>query len=187
MPVKCVACHRKFEPKRIDAKVCSAACRQMAYRRRLGVTARRNVQPRRRGNVHWFSSDTNMWTTPQDLYDKLDAEFHFSVDVCATAENTKCEAFYSPADDGLAQQWSGTCWMNPPYGRDIGKWMAKAKDAAQAGATVVCLVPVRTDTRWLQDNVTKAQDVRFLPGRLKFGNAQSSAPFPSAIVVFKAA
>ena len=170
--LKCPACGRKFEPRRSDARTCSS------------VTARRHAQQHGRKSVH-FSSATDLWSTLQDFFDKMNAEFHFTLDVCATAANAKCARFFSPADDGLAQQWTGTCWMNPPYGRTIGQWMAKAREAAEKGATVVCLVPARTDTRWWQDNVSKAQDVRFLRGRLKFGGATNSAPFPSAVVVFR--
>ena len=138
---------------------------------------------RRKRNVH-FRSDSPEWATPQDLFDELDAEFHFATDVCATAENAKCSRFYTRADDGLAQDWRGVCWCNPPYGREIGAWLQKARTAAEKGATVVCLVPARTDTRWWHEHVTKA-DVRFLRGRLKFGGSKNSAPFPSALVVFR--
>ena len=179
--IKCPSCRRKFQPRRADAKTCSAACRQTAYRRRLGVTARRNV--RRPVNIH-FSSATDLWSTPQDLFDKLDREFGFTLDVCATTENAKCTRFYTKAEDGLAQPWTGVCWMNPPYGRTIGNWMAKARKAAKSGATVVALVPARTDTRWWHDYATKGE-IRFLPGRLRFGGGEHSAPFPSAIVIFR--
>jgi len=86
--------------------------------------------------------------TPQGLFDILNEEFHFELDVCATSENAKCKKYYSPAEDCLKQEWKGICWMNPPYGREIGKWMKKAYESALAGATVVCLVPARTDTAW---------------------------------------
>ena len=130
------------------------------------------------------------WSTPQDLFDGLDAEFGFTTDVCATPENAKCATFYTRDDDGLSQTWRGVCWMNPPYGREIGAWVAKAHQAAENGATVVCLVPARTDTRWWQQHVMPAMEadprnIRFLPGRLKFGGATNSAPFPSAVVVFQ--
>jgi len=136
-------------------------------------------------SVH-FSSKTDLWATPQDTFDKLNAEFGFTLDVCALPTNTKCHRFYTPVADGLAQDWTGNvCWMNPPYGREIGKWMRKAWEESQRGATVVCLVPARTDTAWWHDYAMKGQ-IRFLLGRLKFGNAKHSAPFPSAVVVFPA-
>jgi phage N-6-adenine-methyltransferase len=135
------------------------------------------------GNV-LFSSKTDLWSTPQDLFDELNAEFGFTFDVCALPENAKCTAFYTPADDGLAQPWSGVCWMNPPYGREIGLWLAKATEAVRSGATVVALVPSRTGTRWWRQFTSNAE-VRFLPGRLRFGNAKNSAPFDSAVVVFR--
>ena len=131
-----------------------------------------------------FSSATDQWETPQAFFDVLDAEFHFEVDVCALPENAKCEAFFTPNDDGLAQEWRGVCWMNPPYGRQIGRWVKKAYESAKDGATVVCLLPARTDTAWWHDYCAKGE-VRFIRGRLKFGGAKSSAPFPSAVVVFR--
>lgn len=135
-------------------------------------------------NVH-FSSKTDMWSTPQAFFDVVNGEFDFDLDVCATPENAKCERYFTKEQDGLAQVWGGTCWMNPPYGREIKHWMKKAYHSAQQGATVVCLVPSRTDTAWWHDYAAKAQEVRFIRGRLKFGNAKNSAPFPSALVVFK--
>lgn len=130
-----------------------------------------------------LSSKTDQWATPQDLFDELNAEFGFDVDVCADESNAKCARFFTAADDGLAQEWSGTCWMNPPYGEVIGEWVAKAKASADAGATVVCLVPARVDTVWWWNNC-RYGEIRFLKGRLKFGGAETSAPFPSAVVIF---
>lgn len=175
---KCGTCRRRFRPTRSDALTCSPKCRQKGYRRRLSVT--QTVT----GNVH-FSSQTDLWETPADLFAALDAEFGFTLDVCAIAENAKCRAFYSPADDGLAHDWIGACWMNPPYGREIGRWVAKAYESAQAGATVVALVPARTDTAWWHDYVTQAEAVRYFRGRIRFGEAAHGAPFPSAVVVFR--
>ena len=138
---------------------------------------------RRKRNVH-FRSDSPDWATPQDLFDDLDAEFRFETDVCATAENAKCSKFYTLADNGLEQPWTGVCWCNPPYGRVIGQWIQRAYAASLDGATVVCLVPARTDTSWWQDYVTRAREIRYLRGRLKFGAGKYPAPFPSAVVVF---
>jgi phage N-6-adenine-methyltransferase len=133
-------------------------------------------------SIH-FSSQTDLWATPPDLFEAVNAVFGFELDVCATPDSAKCERFYSPQEDGLKQEWSGICWMNPPYGREIGRWMKKAYEAGEAGATVVCLVPARTDTRWWHDYASRGV-VLFLKGRLRFGGAISSAPFPSALVVF---
>ena len=136
-------------------------------------------------NVH-FSSKTDLWATPQDLYDKLERSFHFTLDPCATQDNAKCPMFYTKEEDGLAQSWyRHRVFMNPPYGREIGKWVAKAFNESRKGAVVVCLLPARTDTRWWQDYCTKGETI-FLRGRLKFGESKNSAPFPSAIVVFHA-
>lgn len=134
-------------------------------------------------NVH-FSSKTDLWATPQHFFDKYDAQFGFTLDVCALPENAKCARFFTPEVDGLAQEWTGVCWMNPPYGRGIGAWVRKAYEASKAGATVVCLLPARTDTKWWHDYCQKGQ-VEFIRGRLKFGDAKNSAPFPSAVVVFR--
>lgn len=134
-------------------------------------------------NVH-FSSVTDLHATPQDFFDKLNVEFGFDLDACASHENAKCARYYTKEDDGLAQDWEGTVWMNPPYGREIGAWMTKANDAAKHGATVVCLVPARTDTNWWHEYAIQ-HEVRFVRGRLKFGNAKNSAPFPSAVVVIR--
>lgn len=134
-------------------------------------------------SVH-FSSATDLWATPQDFFDALNAEFGFQTDVCANAANAKCANYFTVEQDGLAQEWSGVCWMNPPYGRAIKDWMRKAYESSQQGATVVCLVPARTDTAWWWEYATKG-DVRFIRGRLKFGGCDTSAPFPSAVVVFR--
>ena len=133
-------------------------------------------------DVH-FSSATEMWATPQDFFDRYDAMFGFELDVCASPENAKCARFFTEAEDGLSQQWAGVCWMNPPYGKTIKQWMAKAYESSLQGATVVCLVPARTDTAWWHDYAMRGQ-IEFIRGRLKFGGHQNSAPFPSAVVTF---
>lgn len=133
--------------------------------------------------VH-FSSTTDLWATPQKFFDGLADEFTFGVDVCALPGNAKCTRYFTPEEDGLAQDWIGVCWMNPPYGREIGKWVRKAFESSQGGATVVCLLPARTDTAWWHDYAIKGE-VRFLRGRLKFGGQKNSAPFPSALVIFR--
>lgn len=146
-------------------------------------TAIQSASDEVRRSVH-FSSKTDLWATPPDFFAKLDREFDFDIDVCALAENAKCQTYFTPEQDGLAQDWRGVCWMNPPYGREIGKWVRKAFESARLGATVVCLLPARTDTSWWHDFVTRASEIRFVRGRLKFGASANSAPFPSAIVVF---
>jgi len=132
-----------------------------------------------------FSSKTDMWATPQEFFDSLDKVFRFETDVCAVKDNAKCQRFYTPDDNGLLQDWRGVCWMNPPYGREISQWVEKAyRSAKDNGATVVCLLPARVDTRWWHDFCAKGE-VHFLRGRLKFGGNDNSAPFPSAVVVFR--
>jgi phage N-6-adenine-methyltransferase len=132
-----------------------------------------------------LSSNTDKWSTPPKTYAALNNEFHFTLDVCASSANAKCAAYYSETDDGLVQEWgSNVCWMNPPYGKTIKMWMRKAYEASQNGATVVCLVPSRTGTHWWHDYSMKG-DIRFIRGRLKFGDSKNSAPFDSAVVVFR--
>ena len=132
-----------------------------------------------------FSSVNGDWETPRYLFDSLDAEFGFERDVCALPHNAKCATFYSPEEDGLAQAWEGVCWMNPPYGRHIGKWVRKAWDESKrAETTVVCLLPARTDTTWFHRYCLKGE-VRFLRGRVKFKGAANGAPFPSMVVIFR--
>jgi phage N-6-adenine-methyltransferase len=134
-------------------------------------------------NVH-FSSKRDTWATPQAFFNTIDKEFEFTLDVCAQPDSAKCLKYYTEQDDAFVQPWVGTIWMNPPYGRAIGKWMARALLASTEGATVVCLVPARTDTAWWWDYARQGE-IRFIRGRLKFGDAKSSAPFPSALVIFR--
>lgn len=131
-----------------------------------------------------FSSERQNWETPQWLFDWLNERYRFDIDVCATPENAKCARYFTPEQDGLRQKWAGACWMNPPYGREIAAWVAKAYDEARDGATVVCLLPARTDTRWWHDYCAHGE-ITFLRGRLRFVGAKAGAPFPSVIVVFK--
>lgn len=130
------------------------------------------------------SSLTDLWATPEYLFKELDKEFHFTLDVCADETNHKCERYFSKEIDGLSQPWDGVCWMNPPYGREIGKWVEKAKISAWGGAVVVALLPARTDTRWWREHVMEASELRFINGRVKFGGSDTGAPFPSVIAIF---
>jgi phage N-6-adenine-methyltransferase len=125
------------------------------------------------------------WETPTSLFAALDAEFGFTLDVCALPENAKCAHYFTPQRDGLKQFWQGVCWCNPPYGREIGRWISKAAEATKFGATMVCLSPIRTDTGWWHDHIQGRAEVWFLRGRVKFGDAENSAPFPAAIVIFR--
>lgn len=142
-----------------------------------------------------FSSASAEWETPQDLFDELNNEFHFGIDLAATKENTKCPVYFDMSMDALSFPWpiGETCWLNPPYGRGVGRWVEKAYKDSINGTTIVCLLPARTDTRWFHDYVwdetlNRSRDnveLRLLKGRLKFGGATNSAPFPSMIVVFR--
>lgn len=134
-----------------------------------------------------FSSKTDEWATPQDLFDALNAEFHFNLDPASTDENRKCENHYTKSENGLKKSWGGfKVFCNPPYGRAIGEWVKKAYTEAQKpGTEVVMLLPARTDTRWFHDYILGKAEVRFVKGRLKFGEAKRNAPFPSMIVIYR--
>jgi site-specific DNA-methyltransferase (adenine-specific) len=139
--------------------------------------------------VH-FSSRAHTWETPPEVFAPLDAEFGFTLDAAALPETAKCARYFTPADDALAQDWGReTVWLNPPYGRAIGAFMRKAAASARAGATVVCLVPARTDTAWWHEDVLGARaEVRFVRGRIRFlldGAPKDAAPFPCAIVIHR--
>jgi site-specific DNA-methyltransferase (adenine-specific) len=133
------------------------------------------------------SSKNNNWATPQEWFDYLNLEFRFTLDPCCVPETAKCEKYYTPETNGLAQSWKDErVFMNPPYGTEIGKWMRKAYDEARDnGAMVVCFVPARVDTNWWHNFAAKASDIRFPKGRVKFVGAEASAPFPVAIVIFR--
>ena len=139
-------------------------------------------------NEGLFSSKTDNWSTPQDFYEELDKEFHFTTDVCADKTNHKCDYYFSKENqmDGLKMAWAGRCWMNPPYGREIGKWVKKASEEVKRGVPlVVCLLPARTDTKYFHEYIYNKHEIRFIKGRLKFGGSKNSAPFPSMVVIMK--
>lgn len=136
-------------------------------------------------DVH-FSSKTDDWATPQAFFNDLDKEFHFNLDVCASTKNHKCAMWFSEKEDGLSKSWDKSIvFMNPPYGREISKWVKKASEAR--GGVVVCLLPARTDTKYFHEYIynNPRATIRFIKGRLKFGDSKNSAPFPSMIVIFK--
>lgn len=135
-----------------------------------------------------FSSKDETWTTPQDFFTMLNSEFNFTLDPCCLEHTAKCEKFYTPETNGLLQDWGGDIvFCNPPYGREISKWVKKCSDESKKPNTiVVMLIPARTDTKYFHEFIyNKAKEVRFIKGRLKFGNAKNSAPFPSMVVIFQ--
>jgi phage N-6-adenine-methyltransferase len=134
-----------------------------------------------------FSSKTGEWSTPQDFFDKLNWRFGpFDLDPCADPSNTKCQNFFTEAEDGLSKDWEGfTSFINPPYGRGIESWIKKGYEESRKEETkVVMLIPARTDTKYWHQYIMKADELYFVKGRLKFGDSTNSAPFPSAVVVF---
>lgn len=141
-------------------------------------------------NVH-FSSERNDWGTPWPFFYRLKKEFPFTLDVCATRENTKCKAFYPPERDALTKRWhtivgpENWAWMNPPYGRGIDAWVEKACTESRYGLNIVCLLPARLDTKWFHNHVFgKAAEIRLIQGRLKFDGHENSAPFPSMLAIY---
>lgn len=142
-----------------------------------------------------FSSKTDEWETPQIFFDELNAEFNFTLDPCANESNHKCAYYFTKEDDGLSKEWGEhITFCNPPYGREIGKWVKKAYETVfepwdyTSNTKVVMLLPARTDTKWFHDYIYKKNgvEIRFIKGRLKFGAQKNPAPFPNMVVVFGA-
>ena len=139
-------------------------------------------------NEALFSSATFMWATPDHIFEELHEEFSFDLDVCASPENKKCKRFFTEYDEAMFQQWNGKIWCNPPYGREIGKWIEKGLFSVEQGIAKVAvyLLPARTNTKWFHELVLpSASEIRFIKGRLKFGGSENSAPFPSVVVIFR--
>lgn len=134
--------------------------------------------------VH-YSSEKHDWTTPRDFWEGLNAEFRFTLDAAASHENALCPAYFTEESNGLAQDWTGTVWVNPPYGRQISQWIEKSYQESRKGVTVVMLIPARTDTKAWHEVIFPHAEVRFVRGRLKFGAATENAPFPCAVVIFR--
>lgn len=134
-----------------------------------------------------FSSKTDQWATPQSFFDELDHEFDFNLDACADESNHKCDHYYTAQQNGLLQNWGGyRVFCNPPYGKDISKWVEKCYKEGQKENTIVCLlIPARTDTKYFHDYILHRSEIRFVKGRLKFGDGHDSAPFPSMVVIFR--
>ena len=141
-------------------------------------------------NAALLSSKNMCWCTPQDFFDELNAEFNFVLDSAATDKTAKCDLYYTPETDGLSQSWDcgGAVFCNPPYGRDIGKWVKKAYEEAQKNNTIVLLIPARTDTAYFHNYIYGKAEIRFVRGRLRFtdesGNTNGPAPFPSMVVIY---
>ena len=137
-----------------------------------------------KGATALFAANRQDWETPKDLFDALNAEFHFTVDVCANEQNRKVRKFWTEEQDGLKQPWdSEVVWCNPPYGRSVEQWVKKA--AERSAKIAVLLLPARTDTRWFHEYIYQKAEVRFLKGRVRFVGAKYNAPFPCMIVIFK--
>ena len=135
-----------------------------------------------------MSSNSAEWATPQNLFYELNNEFGFTLDPCCTHLNRKCEKYYTKEDDGLSKDWSGEIvFCNPPYGRELPKWVRKCYEESSRGATCVMLIPARTDTSYFHDYIYGKHEIRFIRGRLHFNESKERAPFPSMIVVMRGA
>ena len=134
-----------------------------------------------------LSSKTDNWATPQDFFDNLNEEFHFTLDPCANEENHKCDLFFTKEQDGLTKDWGGhVVFCNPPCGKEIAGWVRYSYEQSQKqNTTVVMLIPARTDTRYFHDYIYGKAEIRFIKGRLKFGDATTAAPFPSMVVIYR--
>ena len=135
-----------------------------------------------------FSSNDDSWETPPSLFNVLDMEFNFSLFPCCTKQTAKCKKFFTKEEDGLIQDWSkDIVFVNPPYGREIGKWVEKSYNEAKKGAKVVMLIPSRTDTKWFHDFIYNKAEIRFLKGRIRFLQNKkelNAAPFPTMLIIF---
>lgn len=138
-------------------------------------------------NKGLFSSNTNEWATPVAFYEELNKEFNFTLDPCATDANHKCNKYFTKEIDGLAQSWAGeVVFCNPPYGKELGKWVKKCyEEHIKHGITVVMLIPARTDTTYFHSYIYNYAEIRFIKGRLKFNDGKQGAPFPSMVVIYK--
>lgn len=137
-------------------------------------------------NAYMPKSKSVEWSTPQDFFDKLNNEFNFTVDVASTANNAKCANYYTENENGLVQNWGGQrVWCNPPYGKDMPKWIEKAYNERNNAECIVMLIPSRTDTRAFHNWIYGVAEIRFVKGRLKFGEMNQAAPFPSMVVIYR--
>jgi site-specific DNA-methyltransferase (adenine-specific) len=137
-------------------------------------------------NKGMYTSNSDEWATPQEFFDKLDEEFHFTLDPCATAENAKCKKFFTKDQDGLSQDWAGeTVWCNPPYGKTIGQWCKKCYEHSLHGDVAVMLIHARTDTQWFHEWVYGKAELRFVKGRIRFNGSKWNAPFPSMVAIYR--
>lgn len=144
-----------------------------------------------------FSNKNNAWCTPRDFFNKLNQEFNFNLDPCCMPKSALCIKYFTPEEDGLKQNWGGyTVFVNPPYGREIGKWVKKSyEESNKPNTIIVMLIPSRTDTRYFHNYILNKAELRFIKGRLKFvdmdyagdekDRKMSPAPFPSMLVIFR--
>lgn len=134
-----------------------------------------------------FSSNSDEWSTPDNIFNELNNEFGFNLDVCATDINHKCNRYFTQAEDGLKNSWGGyIVFCNPPYS-NISAWVKKAYyESFKPDTVIVLLIPARTDTKYFQEYIYHRAEIRFIKGRLKFGDSKNAAPFPSMVVIFRA-
>jgi len=135
-----------------------------------------------------FESTKQEWKTPDNVFDPLDEEFHFDIDLAADKTNHKCKRYFSEKNNALIKDWRGTCWLNPPFGNKYGTikdWVRKSYEESMKNNIIVMLIPTRTNTNWWSEYVMKSKEIRFIRGRPKFGDSKHGLPQPLAIIVFK--
>ena len=136
------------------------------------------------GKKNEFKSDSIEYSTPLKIVNPLIDEFGITKDVCASINNYKLSDYWTKEDNALAQFWIGNCWMNPPFSKDLNKWVKKAcNDAIQFGGTKVCLIPVRSNTKWWAE-VSVQSEIRFINGEVNFNDAERGLWLPMCIMIF---
>lgn len=136
------------------------------------------------GKINNFKSDKIVYSTPIKLFKVINDEFNFNLDVCALLENAKCDKYFTPEMDGLAQDWRGVCWMNPPFNKDLKKWVIKARaESEKHNSIVCCLVPFRGNTVWFRD-VCMDCEIRFIIGEVNFNDLERGLWLPMCLMIF---
>jgi phage N-6-adenine-methyltransferase len=136
------------------------------------------------GKDNKFKSNDVVYSTPIKLFDYINKEFNFKLDVCALPENSKCNKYFTPEIDGLIQDWKGVCWMNPPFNKDLKKWVLKAHSESKNNNSIVCcLIPVRSNTVWWKDVCLDAE-IRFIIGEVNFNNLERGLWLPMCFMIF---
>lgn len=136
------------------------------------------------GKINNFKSDKIEYSTPQKLYDFINKEFNFEIDVCASESNKKCNKYFNVKMDGLKQNWTGKCWMNPPFNKELKKWVIKAKQESEKHKSIICcLIPVRSNTNWWKE-CCESSEIRFIIGEVNFNELERGLWLPMCLMIF---